>query len=128
MAILIAAACWRRVRICACASRTAAGPPASRWGGSTAAGHGRPEARRIPKPPSAYQRRLYYDTVAGSEEALRFLLDQVGADRVVLGSDWPFVPWHPSPVAWVQGLKTLTPEEKDKILWRNLEALLGLPA
>jgi aminocarboxymuconate-semialdehyde decarboxylase len=86
----------------------------------------RPEARRIPKPPSAYQRHLYYDSVTGSEEALRFLLDQVGADRVVLGSDWPFVPWHPSPVTWVQGLKSLTEEEKEKILWRNLESLLKL--
>ncbi len=64
--------------------------------------------------------------MAGSEEALRFLLDQVGADRVVLGSDWPFVPWHPSPVAWVQGLQSLTREEKERILWRNLETLLGL--
>ncbi|HEV8641949.1 MAG TPA: amidohydrolase family protein [Methylomirabilota bacterium] len=45
-----------------------------------------------------------------------------GADRVVLGSDWPFVPWDPSPVAWVQGLQTLTPDEKEKILWRNLES------
>ena len=88
--------------------------------------HSRPEARRIPQPPSAYQRRLYYDSVTGSEEALRFLLDQVGADRVVLGSDWPFVPWHPSPVAWVQRLKSLSQEEKERILWRNLEALLGL--
>ena len=89
--------------------------------------HGTPEARRtIPQPPSSYQRRLYYDTVVGSEKALRFLLDEVGADRVVLGSDWPFVPWHPSPVAWVQGLKTLTQDEKDKILWRNLESLLTL--
>jgi aminocarboxymuconate-semialdehyde decarboxylase len=76
--------------------------------------------------PSTYQRRLYYDSVTGSEEALRFLLDQVGADRVVLGSDWPFVPWHPSPVAWVQGLSTLTQDEKDKILWRNLGSLLKL--
>ncbi len=88
--------------------------------------HSRPDARRIPQPPSAYQRRLYYDSVTGSEEALRFLLDQVGADRVVLGSDWPFVPWHPSPVAWVQGLTSLSQEEKERILWRNLEALLGL--
>ncbi|MBI3042903.1 MAG: amidohydrolase family protein [Betaproteobacteria bacterium] len=88
--------------------------------------HGRPDTRSTPRPPSAYQRRLYYDTVTGSEEELRFLLDRVGADRVVLGSDWPFVPWHPSPVAWVQGLKSLTQEEKDKILWRNLESLLGL--
>ena len=87
---------------------------------------GRPEARRIPQPPSAYQRRLYYDTVVGSEKALRFLLDEVGADRVVLGSDWPFVPWHPSPVTWVRGLKSLTDEEKDRILSKNLEALLGL--
>jgi predicted TIM-barrel fold metal-dependent hydrolase len=31
-------------------------------------------------------------------------------------------------VAWVQGLKSLTPEEKEKILWRNLETLLQLPA
>ena len=86
----------------------------------------RPEARRIPQPPSAYQRRLYYDSVTGSEEVLRFLLDQVGADRVVLGSDWPFVSWHPSPVAWLQGLKSLSQEEKERILWRNLEALLDL--
>jgi aminocarboxymuconate-semialdehyde decarboxylase len=77
-------------------------------------------------PPSAYQRRLYYDCVTGSEAALRFLLDQVGADRVVLGSDWPFVPWHPSPVAWVQGLSSLTAEEKERILWRNLQSLLKL--
>jgi predicted TIM-barrel fold metal-dependent hydrolase len=45
---------------------------------------------------------------------------------VVLGSDWPFVPWHPSPVAWVQGLASLSAEEKEQILWRNLETLLKL--
>ena len=84
------------------------------------------ERRSIPQPPSSYQRRLYYDSVVGSEKALRFLLDEVGADRVVLGSDWPFVPWHPSPVTWVQGLQTLTEDEKEQILWRNLESLLGL--
>jgi len=103
------------------------GGPACYAMGRLDRGWGRlPESRRTPQPPSAYQRRLYYDTVTGSEEALRFLLDRVGADRVVLGSDWPFVPWHPSPVTWVQNLKSLTQEEKDKILWRNLESLLGL--
>jgi aminocarboxymuconate-semialdehyde decarboxylase len=85
-----------------------------------------PERRTIPQPPSSYQRRLYYDTVVGSEKALRFLLDEVGADRVVLGSDWPFVPWHPSPVTWLQGLASVTPQEKDQILWRNLATLLKL--
>jgi aminocarboxymuconate-semialdehyde decarboxylase len=88
---------------------------------------GNPDARQsIPRPPSSYQQQLYYDTVVGSEAALRFLIDQVGIERVVLGSDWPFVPWHPSPVTWVQGLATLAPDEKEKILWRNLESLLKL--
>jgi aminocarboxymuconate-semialdehyde decarboxylase len=87
----------------------------------------RTEARvHIQKPPSTYQRRLYYDCVVGSEPALRFLLDQVGAERVVLGSDWPFVRWDPSPVAWVKGLPSLSQDEKDKILWQNLETLLNL--
>lgn len=102
------------------------GPACYAMGRLDRAWHGRPEARRIPQPPSKYQRRLYYDTVTGSEEALRFLLDQVGADRVVLGSDWPFVPWKPSPGGWVQSLQSLTQEEKDRILWKNLEALLKL--
>jgi aminocarboxymuconate-semialdehyde decarboxylase len=87
----------------------------------------RSEARRhILKPPSTYQRRLYYDCLTDSEAGLRFLLDHVGADHVVLGSDWPFVGWDPSPGGWVQGLKSLTQEEKDKILWQNLETLLGV--
>ena len=73
----------------------------------------RSEARQhILKPPSTYQRRLYYDCLTDSEAGLRFLLDQVGADRVVLGSDWPFVRWEPSPVGWVQGLQSLTPRGK----------------
>jgi aminocarboxymuconate-semialdehyde decarboxylase len=87
---------------------------------------GRRDVQKIAQPPSTYQRRLYYDTVVGSEKALRFLLDEVGADRVVLGSDWPFVPWHPSPVSWLQGLKSVSQEEKDLILSRNLETLLKL--
>jgi aminocarboxymuconate-semialdehyde decarboxylase len=87
----------------------------------------RTEARRhIQRPPGTYRRRLYYDCVTDSEPALRFLIDSVGVDRVVLGSDWPFIGWDPSPVAWVQGLASLTREEKDKILWQNLESLLRL--
>ena len=103
------------------------GPACYAMGRLDRAWHGRPESRGgATKPPSAYQKQLYYDTVVGSEKALRFLLDEVGADRVVLGSDWPFVPWHPSPVTWVQGLASLSAEEKEKILWRNLEVLLKL--
>jgi aminocarboxymuconate-semialdehyde decarboxylase len=72
----------------------------------------------IPRPPSAYLRRFYYDCLTHSEAALRLVIDTVGADRVVLGTDWP--------VFWVLGLQSLTQEEKEMILWKNLERLLGL--
>ena len=87
----------------------------------------RPEARtKILKPPSAYQDRIYYDFLTSSEAGLRFLIDTVGADRVVVGSDWPFVGWDPSPGGWLEGLQSLSQEEKEKIAWRNLEGLLGI--
>ena len=87
----------------------------------------RAEARvNIRKPPSAYQSRIYYDFLTSSEAGLRFLIDAVGADRVVIGSDWPFVGWDPSPGGWLEGLPSLSAEEKEKIAWKNLEALLGI--
>lgn len=87
----------------------------------------RSEARvNILKPPSAYQNQIYYDFLTGSEAGLRFLIDSVGADRIVIGSDWPFVGWDPSPSGWLEGLQSLSMAEKEKIAWKNLEALLGI--
>jgi aminocarboxymuconate-semialdehyde decarboxylase len=42
------------------------------------------------QPPSAYLRRLFYDTILHHPAALRYLLDLVGSDRLLLGTDYPF--------------------------------------
>ena len=87
----------------------------------------RSEARtNISRPTSTHQRQIYYDCITISEAALRLPIDSVGVDRVVLGSDWPFVPWDPSPTGWIQGLKCLGQEEKEKIMYQKLVALLNL--
>lgn len=39
---------------------------------------------------------------------------------------WTLFNGYGVPVAWVLGLKSLTQEEKDLILWKNLERLLGI--
>ena len=58
----------------------------------------RREARvNISRPPSYYQSRLYYDIVVMSERSLRFLIDQVGIERVVLGQRLPLRPLGPVP-------------------------------
>ena len=87
----------------------------------------RPEAREhISQPPSAYLNRFYYDTITHSEQALRYVIDLVGVDRVVFGTDWPYDMCEDWPVSWILGLESLTQEEKERILWRNLEGLLGI--
>ena len=51
----------------------------------------RPEAKTaIPAPPSAYLRRLYFDTITFNDEALRFLIKTVGPERVMLGTDYAY--------------------------------------
>jgi aminocarboxymuconate-semialdehyde decarboxylase len=87
----------------------------------------RSEARaNIARPPSAYLRRFHYDCIVYTEPALRFLIDTVGADRVVFGTDWPYDMALDWPVAWILGMGSLTREEKEAILWKNLERLLGV--
>ena len=86
----------------------------------------RPSSHIISSPPSSYQSKLYYDCITMNESTLRFLIDQVGSDKVVLGSDWPFVSWDPSPSGWIESLSSLSREEKDRILFKNLQQLLKL--
>lgn len=42
------------------------------------------------KPPSSYLGRFYVDSVVFDERALRLLVDTVGLDRVLVGSDYPY--------------------------------------
>ncbi|GDY33507.1 amidohydrolase family protein [Gandjariella thermophila] len=49
------------------------------------------EAPDAPLPPSTAARLMWYDTVThGSTAALRAAVDELGADRLVLGSDFPY--------------------------------------
>ena len=87
----------------------------------------RAEARaQLKQPPSAYLRRFYYDCIVYSEPALRYLIDAVGADRVLFGTDWPYDMALDWPVAWILAMPSLTMAEKEAILSKNLERLLGI--
>lgn len=44
----------------------------------------------ISRPPSSYLRQLYFDTLVHDPDVLRYLIDRVGADRLFIGSDYPF--------------------------------------
>jgi len=68
---------------------------------------------------------LYYDTVLHSPQALRFLIDFVGTEHVLLGSDYPFEMGDPDPLATLQQVPGLTAAELTAISTSNLERLLS---
>lgn len=81
---------------------------------------------RSEAPPSEYLQRFYYDCIVYTETALRYLIDMVGIDHVLFGTDWPYDMAFDWPVSWVLSLESLTQDEKEAILWKNIERLLGL--
>ena len=85
-----------------------------------------PSDRLAALPPSQYLNRFYYDCIVYTEQSLRFLIDSVGIDRVVFGTDWPYDMAQDWPVSWILAMESLTQDEKDAILWKNLEALLAI--
>lgn len=86
-----------------------------------------PKVNNHQEPPSDYLGRLYYDCLTHSGEALKFLLDRVGADRVMLGSDYPFDMGFESPAEWVNTRTTLNDFEKRSILGENAQRVLQIP-
>jgi aminocarboxymuconate-semialdehyde decarboxylase len=92
----------------------------SHAGGALPYALGRLKRNRVIHPdyadPEENFRRLFFDTVLFEPLALRFLVDVVGADKVMLGSDFPFGIGDPDPCGVVDGTRLTTPER---------EAILG---
>ena len=79
-------------------------------------------------PPSDYLRQFHYDCCTYSGPALRFVIDTVGADRVVLGTDYPAPMFLKDPVRWLDGLPEITDAEAEAILQTNPQRLMGMTA
>jgi hypothetical protein len=59
-------------------------------GRSDHAWRSRDDARGCARPPSEYLREIWYDALVYTPQALRHLVEAVGADRVAIGTDYPF--------------------------------------
>jgi len=79
---------------------------------------------QLKKKPSEYLNQLYFDAMVFSGEGLRHLVAQVGASRIVLGTDHP-IPWETAPIDHVMGTP-ISDEDKMAILGENAAKLFGL--
>ncbi len=89
--------------------------------------HQRPDLVGVSaQPPSAYLDRFSVDSVVFDERALRLLVDTMGPEHVLLGSDYPYPLGERPAGAVVRGATFLDAHARDLILGGNAECFLDL--
>jgi aminocarboxymuconate-semialdehyde decarboxylase len=92
--------------------------------------HARPDlcAVNVSRPPREFARRFYVDSLVHDERALRFLLDAFGAERIALGSDYPFPLGEDRPGTLIESLDDVPGEARARLLAGTALEFLGLSA
>lgn len=96
------------------------------WGRIDHVWGARSDAHSVPKPPTHYLKKIYFDTVVFSREQLATLVETYGADHVVMGTDYPFDMADYDPVGHVASVEDFDAATIAAIAGGNAKTLLGL--
>jgi aminocarboxymuconate-semialdehyde decarboxylase len=80
----------------------------------------------ITKSPEYYVKKLWLDTVVFRPDQVAFLVNLVGHEKVVMGTDSPYDMGENHPVELVKSVPGLTDAQKADILGNNAVRMLGL--
>lgn len=75
--------------------------------------------------PREYIGKFYVDSLVHDESFLRYLIDLMGADRITLGSDYPFPLGEDIPGLMIESMN-LNQDVKEKLLYKTALDFLGL--
>lgn len=89
--------------------------------------HARADCREhISQPPSAYLRKLYFDTMVFEPDQLGFLIEKYGSDRILLGTDYPFDMGEADPNGLIDRVADLNDGDRAMIRGGNAARLLKI--
>ena len=83
------------------------------------------EKLRLPRPPSKYLDRFTYDTIVHSKSVMEFVIGEVGADRIMIGSDYCLDMGYEQPVHFLDQVN-LTSAQRKLIQGDNAARILKL--
>jgi aminocarboxymuconate-semialdehyde decarboxylase len=96
------------------------------WGRIDHVWGARADAHSIPKPPTHYLKKIYFDTVVFSHKQLATLVETYGADHVVMGTDYPFDMADYDPVGHVASVESFDAATIAAVAGGTAKTLLGL--
>jgi aminocarboxymuconate-semialdehyde decarboxylase len=70
-------------------------------------------------------KNFYFDALTHDPRATRHLLQMIGSDRVVLGTDSPFDMGEERPVQHLDAVPGLTDTERENVSYRTAATLFG---
>ena len=76
--------------------------------------------------PREYLDRIYFDALVHDEQALRYLIDLTGPERLAMGSDYPFPLGETEPGSLIRSLPDLTDAVKQQLLGGTALDWLGI--
>lgn len=82
------------------------------------------KAAKLPRPVTAYMKRMFTDTVSPHSEGMQFAIDYFGIDHVMYGTDYPC--WEPAACLKLLEDVRLGEADKRKLFYDNARRILGL--
>ncbi len=82
--------------------------------------------REYLRQPNGTPARFYFDSLVHDADALRYLIRLAGAERVCLGSDYPFPLGEAEPGRLLESMDDLSLETKESIRWKAAAEFLDL--
>lgn len=80
----------------------------------------------LPKAPTEYLKKMWLDTVVFTPHQLKYLIEQYGTDKIVMGTDYPYDMGDYNPVELVDLVDILDKTEKAAIWGGNAKSLLKM--
>ena len=76
--------------------------------------------------PTTYLKRVYFDALVYTHHQLEYLVEQYGADHILMGTDYPADMGVVAPVGCIETAPGLNDAERRAILGRNAARLLDM--
>jgi len=85
-----------------------------------------PALKHMKQPAHRYLKRFYYDIITLDPQVMKMVIDLVGIERVVMGTDFPQLMAVKQPVDFIDSVPGLTRREREMILVDNPAKLLKI--